>query len=148
MIYRLIYVSLAHPRFGIDHLDDILSSSRRNNTPLGVGGLLIYHAGRFFQVLEGPKPAVLGRFNRILADWRHWEVAMVDAVPAATRVFDGWGMGYATPEDLSPALAREVQRLTEVVGLDGPGGPDRDAVIRDLIGFLEGFDETVESASI
>ena len=31
---------------------------------------------------------------------------MVDAVPAATRVFDGWGMGYAMPEDLSPALAR------------------------------------------
>lgn len=51
-MYPLIYVSTAVEQMTSDQLRELLSVSRRNNIGDGVTGMLFYHEGSFFQVLE------------------------------------------------------------------------------------------------
>ena len=51
--------------FGDKTVEQILSSSRKNNPSVEVTGLLIYGADLYFQLLEGPTTAVEQTFNRI-----------------------------------------------------------------------------------
>ena len=49
---RIIYLSTSSVILPEDEVQDILKISRANNTRDGVSGLLVYHDGSFFQVLE------------------------------------------------------------------------------------------------
>jgi len=94
MIHRIIYQSIAHPRFGTDHVDQVLYTARRNNRRDGITGLLIQQDRAFFQCLEGEKSAVLACFLRILSDWRHQEVQLIHAADRPSREFGEWAMAY------------------------------------------------------
>ena len=49
-------------------VEQILSSSRKNNPSVEVTGLLIYSADLYLQLLEGPTNAVEKTFNKIKND--------------------------------------------------------------------------------
>jgi hypothetical protein len=97
-MYRLVYYSENRVSAGGADLraaiDDILSKSRRNNALVGVTGALMFSAGRFGQVLEGPQAAVEATFERIQQDARHGDVALLEFVPISDRAFDTWAMAY------------------------------------------------------
>lgn len=69
IVYMSSTVTAAFPETA---LGDILASSRRRNAGLGVTGVLLYQAGTFVQLLEGPPEAVRHLYqDRIQADSRH-----------------------------------------------------------------------------
>lgn len=91
-----------------DTLSQIVTVSRRNNTRDGVTGGLLYSAGSFAQVLEGPLPAITQAFERIQSDERHSDVTVVQFGPAASRAFGEWSMlGHVAVENGSATAALE-----------------------------------------
>lgn len=73
-------------------LNQILSASRRNNARNDITGALICRADLYLQVLEGPRNAVTATFQRILADDRHYDVALISSGDVAERMFPQWHM--------------------------------------------------------
>ena len=72
----------------------ILAASRVNNARDNVTGGLLFSAGCFAQVLEGPITAVESAFERIQCDERHGEVTVLQSGPIETRDFPDWSMGF------------------------------------------------------
>jgi hypothetical protein len=97
-IHRLVYYSRnrgAHsPEEMATTIAHILAASRRNNVSVNVTGALMFNAGCFAQVLEGPKAMVEHTFERIQQDERHGDVSVLSFGPVAGRAFDRWSMGF------------------------------------------------------
>jgi hypothetical protein len=97
-IHRLIYYSrnnaAGSPETMAVTIQSILAAARRNNASVGVTGALMFNAGCFAQVLEGPKAAVEHTFERIQQDERHGDVSVLTFGPVADRSFDRWSMGF------------------------------------------------------
>jgi Sensors of blue-light using FAD len=90
----LMQLYYASTPFGFTNplLNQILSASRRNNARDGITGALICRADLYLQVLEGPRSAVTTTFQRILADDRHFDVALISSGDVADRMFPQWHM--------------------------------------------------------
>lgn len=82
-----------------DEINQILETSRRNNAQVGVTGALLYNAGCFTQILEGPSEAVSGVFERIQRDTRHGDVVVLEFGPVDTIDFADWSMGFVGRQD-------------------------------------------------
>lgn len=92
-VRQLLYVSNTSRDLPQDALDAILASARRNNSAVGVTGMLLYLDGAFLQVLEGADDAVSEIYERIATDRRHWNPqVLLDR--KAQRVFTQWSMGF------------------------------------------------------
>ncbi len=93
-----IYRSKARPDLTDAEITSLLESSRRNNAGLGVSGMLLFGAGCFLQILEGPGPAVERTYRRILSDPRHTDAVLLYDGKGEPRRFGGWAMGFARLE--------------------------------------------------
>ena len=101
-LHRLVYYSRNRVP-GADaagEVRSILGASRRNNGRAGVTGALVFNAGCFGQVLEGPRRAIEATFERIQRDARHGDVSLLDFRPVAERAFDNWSMAFVGAEQL------------------------------------------------
>ena len=97
MTHRLVYYSrnrLTDGPLTAWIIKDILAASRVNNARVGVTGALMFNAGCFAQVLEGPREAVEETFERIQQDERHGDVSLLAFGPVDGRAFETWSMGY------------------------------------------------------
>lgn len=90
---RLLYISHAVPTLSDEQVQDILLSSRRNNSADSITGILIHGGGLFMQVLEGPEQDVLRKYVKILDDPRHSGAQILYISPANERIFEKWFMG-------------------------------------------------------
>ena len=111
-LYRIIYCSRTNlggsPAAVSATVAQIVAASRRNNARDGVTGGLLYSAGSFAQVLEGPLPAITQAFERIQSDERHSDVTVVQFGPAPSRAFGEWSMlSHVDARDGSAAAALE-----------------------------------------
>lgn len=106
MLHCLIYVSSTDLMPQQADLDEILAVSRRNNDRDGITGMLLYHDGNFFQVLEGPEEAVLNRYAAIQKDARHESCMVLASSPIGHRSFAEWSMGYIPFGQLSATQQR------------------------------------------
>lgn len=112
-LFRMVYCSRS-----IRGSDDgpslarILATSRRNNARDGLTGALLALDGSFAQVLEGEFEAVQRTFERIQVDERHEDVILLQAHITGARLFGGWAMGLASPDD--PASAHRVVRAAQI----------------------------------
>jgi hypothetical protein len=104
MLVRLMYASRAAAPLGTEDLAAILKKSNRNNPELGVTGALCFSSGSFLQVLEGGRLAVSQLYNRIAADRRHREVALLHFEEIGERRFASWSMGLVSQACLNPTL--------------------------------------------
>lgn len=97
-LYRLIYISSNCIAGDVDsvrrEIDKILKVARDANNAVGVTGALMFNAGCFAQVLEGPLQHVEETFERIQCDERHSDVVILAFEPVSTRGFDSWSMAY------------------------------------------------------
>ena len=57
-IIQTIYASAATHEMNHDELETILAKARSFNITHDITGMLIYHAGSFIQILEGPEEEV------------------------------------------------------------------------------------------
>ena len=97
-LHRLVYYSRNAIPGDADALaaaiTTILAKSQANNERAGVTGALMFNAGCFAQVLEGPRSAVEDTFERIQQDERHSDVSLLAFDPAEVRAFENWSMGF------------------------------------------------------
>lgn len=101
---RLIYVSTMTEACDTAALQAILSSSQRNNSELGISGVLCYDPAFFMQCLEGPRDAVNEIYSRIYQDPRHKNITLLEYAETDERLFDNWTMGFLRADMLDAAL--------------------------------------------
>ncbi len=101
MIHQLIYVSTAIRIFSNAEIGEILESSRRYNSKVGITGMLLSHRGSFLQMLEGQEHVVSECYARIEKDPRHKSPIVLVRKQTPQRVFPLWSMGHAKPNDFS-----------------------------------------------
>jgi len=94
-VISIAYVSTASTPMSDEGIAAILVSSRANNVRLGLTGALLYHRGKFIQILEGPEEEVLARFRVIRADPRHGNLHEVSREAIERRQFGEWTMGFS-----------------------------------------------------
>lgn len=131
-IHRLVYYSRNRLAGLPDAMDAairaILAASRRNNASVDVTGALMFNAGCFAQVLEGPRPAVEHTFERIQQDPRHGDVSVLSFGPVAGRAFDRWSMGFVGE---SAKHAAQYRNVGDESGYD-PSRMTSDAIFQTL----------------
>lgn len=96
-IHRLIYVSASRGEMTQNQLDGLPQVARSNNSSTGIAGLLLFHDGSFFQVLEGPQDDVLRIFGKNERDYTHSRVIVLQTKTAPERAFPTWSTGYMAP---------------------------------------------------
>lgn len=89
---QILYVSRNLVGSDEPALLSILERSRRNNGLDGITGLLWADRERFAQVLEGDDQAVGETMDRIRADPRHADIAILHDRQVETRQFGDWSM--------------------------------------------------------
>jgi hypothetical protein len=121
-LYRLAYYSRNTVEGDLDaQVRAILAASRRNNVALGVSGALMFNAGCFAQVLEGPADGVEAIFERIQLDDRHAAVSVIDSGPCSQRRFSGWAMAFVGERSYDAARFAGIGRDSgfDVAGMSG-----------------------------
>ena len=113
-LHCLAYISSSVGLFSEADLDDILAVSRRNNAADGITGLLLYHDGNIFQVLEGPEDAVRTCYGRIEQDLRHTGCIVLLSQPAQGRNFASWDMAYVPFARLNTACRENLLDLDRI----------------------------------
>ena len=115
--YRLVYYSRNLTTGDVEtfaaEVNDILTTSRANNERDGITGALMFNAGCFAQVLEGPLDVVEVAFERIQQDDRHSEVSLLAMEPIATRSFPNWAMGFVGLSDHDAARFADVATASD-----------------------------------
>lgn len=127
------YTSAARLGLNAEDVDQLLASARSTNSLLGVTGVLLYGAGRFFQYFEGTKEGVDEVYARILRSQRHTDVVELEFQPIRRRRFNRWFMGFReAPASVLQSLAQQ-QWARELPWIDGdhPDSPG----MRHLLGL-------------
>lgn len=95
-MFHLIYASREKLEFTASVLKNLLMKARIRNGTANVTGMLIYHAGRFLQALEGEEAAVRSIFSDIEEDVRHADIHVLcrNGSVGKRRVFGDWAMGF------------------------------------------------------
>lgn len=109
---QILYVSSKSPTAQIS-VGNILMVSRRNNTAVGVTGLLYTDGVRFLQVLEGPEHLVTSTFERIRADPRHHAVVVLSDRQVDEREFGNWSMAHRLATDSADTFDDKLARLLQ-----------------------------------
>jgi hypothetical protein len=92
MLVRLLYASRADDNISQDELLRILTQSKSNNPASGITGVLCSSGRIFMQVLEGGRMQVNALYNKIAADPRHQDLAILLYEEISERKFAGWSM--------------------------------------------------------
>lgn len=131
-IHRLVYYSTnrisASPDVMATTIQQILTASRRNNPRVDVTGSLMFNAGCFAQVLEGPQAAVTHTFERIQQDERHGAVSVLSFSRVEKRAFERWSMGFVGASSLH---ARQYGGVANESGYD-PSRMSSEAIFETL----------------
>jgi len=95
-IHQLVYESRLNKDITPSDLLDLMIKSQFKNIRLDLSGLLVIHAGKFMQLLEGGKKEVDELFAVIQKDSRHTDVKVVLEFESNYRLMPSWGMGLST----------------------------------------------------
>lgn len=137
---RLVYTSTAKSLMDERHLQSLLWVSRRNNRMNEITGLLVYHDGCFFQVLEGETDRVEACFSRICRDSRHENFILLSRDHIASRIFSQWWMAYHQFEELDPHQKKQLLSLRDFAAQARDHDLTRDPKTNALLlAFLSGF---------
>lgn len=135
-LYRLVYASKNH-LVGTEAevsaaVSQILEASQRNNVKVEVTGALMFNAGAFAQVLEGPRRGVETTFERIQRDLRHGDVTVLQCGPADGRGFPNWSMAFVGQSARGQVLWDAISAKSgfDTTRMDGDA---IFAVLRDLV---------------
>ncbi|WP_018261940.1 BLUF domain-containing protein [Methylobacterium sp. WSM2598] len=145
-LYRLVYASrnLLKPDEAEAAIVQILAASRRNNEAAGVTGALMFNAGAFAQVLEGPRRSVEATFERIQRDLRHSDVTVLQCGPVEARGFANWAMAFVGQSGRGRSLWSGIAAES---GFD-PERLDGDAVLAMLHGLVLEEEDVSDAPSL
>ncbi len=92
---QFVYSSAARNPFTPEDLKHLLQKARLRNSVYNVTGMLLYDAGSFLQVLEGPEASVDLIFASIKRDPRHLNAKTLSRQSIERPEFSDWAMGFA-----------------------------------------------------
>ena len=121
MLVRCLYASRATVPLVPAVLDSILDQCMRNNSRLGITGLLCHEESTFVQVLEGGRDEVCHLLNTIMRDERHRDVRLLMFDEIAERRFGNWTMGQVNVGKVNPALLLKYSERAELDPFKRPG---------------------------
>ena len=142
---RLIYRSQSRNTFSAAGLGALNHLSRYKNAQLDLTGLLLYHHGHFFGVLEGHPDTVDQSFARISKDTRHENVRLVRQAEIETRAFGFWRLGVTDPDHVPSRLRTGMFGILDLLPPDTPLRGDAPDVRADVRRFLAGFATLAET---
>ena len=126
MLHSFCYVSSSKNLSAID-LEQLFYYTKRNNTELGISGLLIYNSGNFLQVLEGSIEKVNTLFNKISQDQRHSNIIKLIDSELEERIFQDYEVGFVVVNNkeklrklkdyLDWIKQAEIESVDKVVGI-------------------------------
>lgn len=118
-LYQLVYTSISRDSLLQSELNRLVERCSASNREHGLTGLLLYDGQRFLQVVEGPKEAVLRRYERIKVDPRHHSVTELVERTVTKRHFREWDMGYrsAKKDELQKVLQGNTHQPAEILSL-------------------------------
>ena len=113
MPFALLYIShnQVSPAALDNELAKILETSLAYNQANSITGALVSTPTRFAQVLEGPRGAVMAIMERIEADPRHRDLAVVASEMIPERSFPRWSLAHIGRCD---ALDSAMAKLSDV----------------------------------
>jgi hypothetical protein len=91
-MHQIIYVSEATDSLSPAEIFTIIEQSARNNPHSDITGFLIYRAGTFLQLVEGPLAGLEALLERLRRDPRHRDLRILSEVRIAKRNFPRWRM--------------------------------------------------------
>lgn len=97
-IYQLVYVSHPTKALNMAGLVGIMTKAQYKNLRLDISGLLIFHNGKFMQLLEGSESAVKDLFATIRQDPRHMDVDVLLEIKSTSRCMPSWVMAFSPDE--------------------------------------------------
>lgn len=119
MVYQVLYVSHSTNDMSQNDLDRLLSISRQNNRENQITGILMYNAGVFIQLIEGPPMKVLDLVDHIKKDRRHTNYRALIERTSKTRLYPAWDMKYVANEGVSREWMNIIVGLNLAVVKDG-----------------------------
>lgn len=140
-MYQIVYVSTATREYDRDELERILAVSRKNNSVDGVTGMLCYHGGTFFQMLEGERDKVERVMKRVAQDNRHYGVMVLLEQEVESRDLPDWSMAF---NQVSRQEAAALDGFSELLksGHDQRLG-EAGSITSDALDLIAGFRDTV-----
>jgi uncharacterized Fe-S cluster-containing MiaB family protein len=119
MLFHLFYVSNLSSDIPIESanqvIDAILSKANAYNPTRGLTGVLLFRAGIFLQLLEGPEAEVRTLFERIKKDPRNQNITEILAQPTQSRIFDQWSMGFREVSELDFKMVNEILSWNKLI---------------------------------
>lgn len=143
-MYQVVYISTARREYSKRELADILEVSRRNNTRDEITGVLCYHGGTFFQMLEGDEEKVRAVMARVDRDPRHYGVTILLEQDVNRRAMPEWSMAF---REITDDEAEKLDGFSSLLkhpeqSLDALNDASSDALL-----MLQGFCDTSRAAT-
>src|SRR5947209_3412288 len=91
-LYRLVYSSHACGEVTDAEALAIFRRGRTNNDEEGITGCLVFSAGQFSQVIEGPRAKIEALITKIRNDERHNRIEVLWAGYADKRLFSNFSL--------------------------------------------------------
>ena len=135
-MFQVVYLSTATREYGKDELKRILEVSRRNNEADGVTGMLCYHDGTFFQMLEGDREKVQQVMERVEKDNRHFGVTVLLEDEVEERTMKDWSMAF---RELSAPEASALTGFDHALKASGSSRLSDEELKGEALGLLKSF---------
>jgi hypothetical protein len=116
-IKRLTYISLYKKEMSPEECQRIGEISAKNNSKIGVTGLLLCGGGVFYQVLEGKPECVDKVYSKILNDHRHKDIRILSEENDLTendRQFPVWSMNTVNLNDQEHYYCQFMKQLITI----------------------------------
>ena len=115
MIRQVVYTSQLHTGDAdrLTMLDEISTTSTRNNRSAGITGALLISGDLVVQLLEGPHRSVEDLIGRLLQDTRHTDLQIVHDTLVHQHELQVWEM-KANDLDVDGVTAKRVREIIEV----------------------------------
>ena len=105
LLFNLVYASTVADGVSSTDIDDIISASHRNNSLVGITGILVLGSGIFFQWIEGPKEEVMSLVKLIETDRRHELMTVLSTdEEIRERIFPSWDMELVDADHIQEVL--------------------------------------------
>ena len=105
LLFNLVYASTVSDGVSSADIDDIIGASHRNNSLVGITGILVLGSGIFFQWIEGPKEEVMSLVNLIETDRRHELMTVLSTdEEIRERIFPSWDMELVDADHIQEVL--------------------------------------------
>ena len=105
LLFNLVYASTLTDGVSSADVDDIINASHRNNSLVGITGILVLGSGVFFQWIEGPKEEVMSLVKLIETDRRHELMTVLSTdEEIRERIFPSWDMELVDADHIQEVL--------------------------------------------